>query len=175
MKQAFYPIICVCFIVLQTSLVPLFRGMNCCFDLMMVMVVYISINAERPVSVCYVIVLGWLMDSLSGAPAGLYMSAYIWVFLVVQVIRNVVDARSLFFVILISAVAMLVEQGFTLFVLMVGHAARGDVRPELFMMGRQALLGFVLLPPALRLVRAGHGVWDQAVVRWGGHRLGTRG
>ncbi len=68
---------CLFLIIVQTTLlpdIPLFRGM---YDLLIPFVILISICLPVGESLPFVLILGLIMDNLSGTPFGLYVTFYL--------------------------------------------------------------------------------------------------
>jgi len=97
------------FVVLQTSCLPELFMSGCYLDLLLPLVIYISIF--RPVfeSIFLILIFGLVMDSLSGAPFGLYIITYVWLFIGVRGSMRLLDAGSLFLFPLILTLSVLFE------------------------------------------------------------------
>ena len=94
-------------VICQTTLVPRLPMVTHSFDLLLPWVIYVA--AFRPVheTLPFVLFMGFLMDSLSGGPLGLFATAYLWLFIAVRLAAGVIRAENplLLVVIIIAAVA----------------------------------------------------------------------
>jgi cell shape-determining protein MreD len=84
MTYCFHIFICLCLIVVQTtvmSYIPLFERF---YDLLSPFVIYLSIFRSNRESLVIIFIFGFFMDIISGGPFGLYITAYVWLFIVVR-------------------------------------------------------------------------------------------
>jgi len=112
-------------LIIQTVVIPNFSWFPYAFDLMIINVLYLSLFSLR----CWVpfclIIIGSIMDSLSGSPFFLYTTAYLCVYLIVFFLRRLVFQRSAIFVFIVSLASACVYQGLVIFTvfLLQGHKA----------------------------------------------------
>lgn len=59
--------------------------------------------------------IGLIMDSISECPFFTHIFSYVWIYLLSQLIKKFVFKESVFFLMLISMMAVLIEQGIILF------------------------------------------------------------
>ena len=174
MNFLFYPILSLFLVILQTIVVPETFFFNACFDLLIINVLYISLVTSHGLMIFYMVVLGWIMDSLSGAPFGFYISSYVWIYLFVQILRHVIHAGSLIFVPVISVAAVFMEHGFLIFTLLVRQGGWFFSSADVVAMCKQALMGFFIIPPCLWLVHRFRMGWDAKMRRLTGENAGVR-
>jgi hypothetical protein len=79
------------------------------FDLLLPLIAYISIFGPVVQSISLIIILGGLMDAISGSPFGLYIVSYLWVFVGVRGSMYFLDAGSLFLFPLILAFGIMLQ------------------------------------------------------------------
>ncbi|MCK4728012.1 MAG: rod shape-determining protein MreD [Desulfobacterales bacterium] len=84
-------------IVAQTTILrlPLFHGVF--YDLLIPLVVFLSLNFPKRKGVLVVIILGLIMDLLSGGIFGIYLSVYFWIFLLVKSLSRYFDVGDTIF------------------------------------------------------------------------------
>jgi rod shape-determining protein MreD len=84
-------------IVAQTTILrlPLFHGVF--YDLLIPLVVFLSLNLPDRKGILVVLVLGLIMDLLSGGIFGLYLSIYFWIFVWVKSVSKYFDVRDTLF------------------------------------------------------------------------------
>lgn len=102
-------------IVLQTVVITDFFWFPHCFDLMIVNVLYLSLFSPRYWVPFCLVIIGIIMDSLSGGPFFLHISAYLCIYLIVFLLRRLVFQRSAIFVFIVSLVAACIYQGLVMF------------------------------------------------------------
>jgi rod shape-determining protein MreD len=76
----------VCFVlaILQTTLFPCLGIIETFYDLPALFVLYLGLFRPTRESLAVVVFLGFVLDSLSGGPFGIYLSIYFWLFLSVR-------------------------------------------------------------------------------------------
>jgi len=84
MTAVFYIVVSVCLIVFQTIIGPGIQMFDGIYDLMIPFVVYFSLFRPARQTLLAVLVLGFVMDNLSGGPFGLYLSTYLWLFICIR-------------------------------------------------------------------------------------------
>lgn len=84
-------------VVAQTSILrlPLFHGVF--YDLLIPLVVFLSLNLPDKKGILVVLILGLIMDLLSGGIFGLYLSIYFWIFLWVKSVSKYFDVCDTIF------------------------------------------------------------------------------
>ncbi len=84
-------------VVAQTTILrlPLFHGIF--YDLLIPLVVFLSLNLANRKGVLVVVILGLIMDLLSGGIFGLYLSIYFWIFLSVKGLSKYFDVDDTIF------------------------------------------------------------------------------
>ena len=74
----------LCLIVIQTTVMPHFPLFERFYDLLAPFVIYLSIFRPVRESMVIVFVFGFFMDIISGGPFGIYLTAYVWMFIGVR-------------------------------------------------------------------------------------------
>ena len=92
-----YLMVGLCTVVAQTTILrlPLFHGIF--YDLLIPLVVFLSLNLSNRKGVLVVLILGLIMDLLSGGIFGLYLSIYFWIFLSVKGLSKYFDVDDTIF------------------------------------------------------------------------------
>ncbi|NVL90237.1 MAG: hypothetical protein HWN69_04465 [Desulfobacterales bacterium] len=67
------------------------------YDLLIPLVVFLSLNFPKRKGILVVVILGLIMDILSGAIFGLYLSIYFWIFLSVKGLSKCFDVGDTIF------------------------------------------------------------------------------
>ncbi len=96
-------------VVLHTAFLVRLLGPYPLYDLLLPLIVRVSIFGPKGESILIILVLGTIMDALSGSPAGLYVVSYLWVFAGVRGSMYFLDAGSLFLFPLILAVGIILQ------------------------------------------------------------------
>jgi len=74
----------LCLIVIQTTVMPHIPLFARFYDLLAPFVIYLSIFRSVRESMVIVFVFGFFMDIISGGPFGIYLTAYVWMFIGVR-------------------------------------------------------------------------------------------
>ena len=109
MRYLFYIGLCLCLIILQTTIMPFFSIFKHFYDLLLLFILYLSLYRPMRVSLPVVFLLGFVMDNLSGSPFGLYLSAYFWTFLIVSWGTKFLHVSNRFLVLFVVAFGVFVE------------------------------------------------------------------
>lgn len=80
MTYLLYIFICLGFIVIQTTLFPLFAWLGDFYDLLIPFVVYLGLFRPIKEGLPVVFLLGLTMDTLSGGAFGIYSTTYLWLY-----------------------------------------------------------------------------------------------
>jgi hypothetical protein len=103
MAYLFYLITSIILIIVQTSVFPLIAPQIIFYDLMLLFVIYLATYKGLKEGFPTILIISIVMDSLSGAPVGLYLTCYIWIFFGVRWLSGFLDSGS--FILLPVAVA----------------------------------------------------------------------
>lgn len=90
-------------ILLQTTLLPEIPASATFYDLLTPVVIHISVYRPLREGVPLILLLAFGMDGLSGGPPGLYISLYVWLYLVMRYLRQFLHVGNL---VLLSLVAV---------------------------------------------------------------------
>jgi rod shape-determining protein MreD len=145
-RSLFYFCLSLVLIIVQTSIHPCFSVFSQSFDLLFVIVLSLSLRFSHPGTGVAVFLLGCAMDSVSGGPFGLYISAYVWIYILVRSLKSLVHLENIVFLICMSAVAVVVENAFLVFTFVVGKGADAVSSRDLVLMVKQTLLALIVVP-----------------------------
>ena len=101
--------------ILQTVVIPDCSWSTYCFDLMIINVLYLSLFSQRYWVPFCLVIIGGIMDSLSGAPFFLHTALYLCLFMIVFFLRRLVFQRSAIFVFIVGIASACIHQGLILF------------------------------------------------------------
>jgi hypothetical protein len=73
--------VCLALVVLQTAVVPYVPLLDGFYDLTACLVIYLGLFRPVREGAVVVLIMGFVMDTLSGAPFGLYLVSYVWLFI----------------------------------------------------------------------------------------------
>ena len=84
MTYSLHIFICLCLIVIQTTVMPYIPLFERFYDLLTPFIIYLSIFRSVRESMVIILIFGFFMDIISGGPFGLYLTAYVWLFIGVR-------------------------------------------------------------------------------------------
>jgi rod shape-determining protein MreD len=102
-------------VIIQTVIIPDFPWFPHCFDLMIVNVLYLSLFSTSYGVPFWLVIMGSIMDSLSGAPFFLHSTVYLCIYLIVFFLRRLFFQHSTIFVFLVSLASACIYQGLVMF------------------------------------------------------------
>ncbi len=111
------------------------------------------------------------MDSISGTPFGLYMSAYLWICILVQVMKRFVHPGNIVFVSVISAVSVLVENCFIIFFFFVRYGEINLSSQDVALMAEQMIWAFFISPIMVLFIHILQKKWSRFVDRFNESRI----
>lgn len=114
MTILFYILVSLCLLVIKTTLTPGLPFFAKFYDLLIPIVIYLSLFRTLREGIPIVLFFGLIMDSLCGGPMGLYMATYIWLYVAMRYLRQVLHAGN----IVLFAVAVAGGVAFESFVLL---------------------------------------------------------
>ena len=115
MTILFYILVSLCLLVIKTTLIPGLPIFSKFYDLLIPIVIYLSLFRSLREGIPIVLIFGLIMDSLCGGPMGLYMATYIWLYVAMRYLRQVLHAGN----IVLFAVAVAAGVAFESLVLLV--------------------------------------------------------
>lgn len=142
----FYLCMFFVFFLIQTSNLWFFSILNKRFDLLLVIVLSLSLKFSHIRTLGAVFLLGVTMDSISGGPFALYISAYVWIYILIRSLKAFVHLENIFFLVCIGVVAVVVENLFFLFVLVMGRGLDAIYYKDLVTMAYQTAWGLIVIP-----------------------------
>lgn len=139
-------------IICQTVIFPSLPLFAQSFDILIIVVLYLSLAYSRYGAAFAIAAIGGIMDSISGVPFFHYIFSYLWIFLIVQLFKQLVFQRSVIFVVVVSLAAVAIQQCLTLFSVFVGQGQAGVRGLDYSLAVRQILWGGLFIPPSVWLM-----------------------
>jgi len=159
MRFFFYFILTLFIIILQTTFLPKFQWFDKCFDLTIITIIYLSISFSNYSLTFFIILIGCLLDSMSGHPFFYYTFSYLWIFFIVQIMRKIVFSRSIIFILIISLSSVLIEHFLLILLSLVSYGKEGLLNIDYILMLSQLINGIIFIPPLLWFVNTIFELW----------------
>ena len=115
-----YIFICLGFIVIQTTLFPLFAWLTDFYDLLIPFVVYLGLFRPLKEGLPVVFFLGLTMDTLSGGAFGIYSTTYFWLYACIAWLIGILHFKNNLLLPFIVVVGVLMENLVFLGTIMLG-------------------------------------------------------
>jgi rod shape-determining protein MreD len=145
-KFLFYLCLFFFFFLVQTSNFWVFSILNQRFDLLLVIVLCLSLKFSHIRIIIAVFLLGVAMDSVSGGPFGLYSSAYVWIYILIRSLKAFVYLENIVFIVCLGIAAVVVENLFFMFVLVIGKGLDAVQYNDLVTMVDQVAWSLIVVP-----------------------------
>jgi cell shape-determining protein MreD len=95
MTILFYILVSLCLLIIKTALIPGLPFLAKFYDLLIPIVIYLSLFRPLREGIPIILFFGLIMDSLCGGPMGLYMATYIWLYVAMRYLRQVLHAGNI--------------------------------------------------------------------------------
>ncbi|MFZ0133304.1 MAG: hypothetical protein WAK95_12225 [Desulfobacterales bacterium] len=163
MTYVFYSAVSLLLIVLQTVILPELPVLNSVFDLTAMFVIYLGLLRSARESLPVVLVLGVLMDNLSGAPFMVFTTTYFWLYVCVRWLTRILQVGMRFRLAFIVVAGILLEN--LIFILAFGGLAAVGHMPSLTlaMVVPRLLWALGLGPILILMLERVHRLWDRWV------------
>ncbi len=152
----FFFLAAIALILCQTVLLPGNALFDQGVDLLFIVVLQISLNVSHFTAVAGIVLLGAMMDSISGGPFFIHTFSYLWVYIIVQLSRQFVFHRSALFVIAVSTAAVGIQQMLTLFSIFASQGEPDLLNIDYSLLVQQLFFGAIYIPV---------GVWGLNMMR----------
>jgi len=149
MNVLFFIIFTLFLIVLQTIVLPSFSWFDQCFDLLIIDILFLSLISSHYSIAAAIILIGFIMDSISGVPFCYHIFSYLWIYIIVFIVKQLFFKQSIIFILIISIVSVLIQQGLLLFSIFVQQGYDAILVFDFRLLTRQAFWGFVFIPPSI--------------------------
>ena len=94
MTYVYYTLICLTLIVFQTSVVPCLMPSHFFYDALIPFIAYLGVFQPGYGSFAFSLVLGLIMDGLSGGAFGVYVATYLWLYAGVRLLGKIFRLRN---------------------------------------------------------------------------------
>ena len=109
MTYCFYMCVCLCLVIFQTTIIPRISLFNNFYDLLIPFIIYLGLFRPVREGILFTVLLGFLIDNLSGGPFGLYITTYFWLFIVVRSASKYLYVGNIILLLFIVAAGVLME------------------------------------------------------------------
>lgn len=136
-------------IVTQTVIFPSFSWFMQSFDLLIIEVLFLCLVFSHYSIILGIILIGCIMDSISGTPFGFHLFSYIWIYIIVHLGKQMLFEQSVIFTLIVSFMAIIIQHGLLLFYIYVNNGQAAVLGFDFGLLIRQAFWGMVFIPPSI--------------------------
>jgi len=172
MNICFYMLVSLFLIVIQTTIVPFIPVPFQCYNLVTPFIIYVSLFRPLREGILVVLSLGLIMDNLSGAPFGIYLTVYFWILAGGTFLINFFHAGNRIFLQL-TFIAGIVLENFVFLGTMAILSPKSFMPEQALNVAISQLIWAVLTSPvALNIFTWCRAGWDAAFT-FSGDRMGS--
>ena len=163
MTYGFYLLTCLILVVLQTTVMPNIPVLNSFFDLPTAFTIYLGLFRSTRESLPLIIVLGLVIDNLSGAPFLLYTTSFFCVFFGVRWLKGMLQAGTHFRLPILVTVGVLIENLIYIAAVVLTIPGQQSAAAIAFAVALQLCWAFVIGPFMVIGFKRLHQLWDNMV------------
>lgn len=152
MKALFIIFLTFFLIILQSTVFPYFSWFDQCFDLLIIDILFLSLIASRHSMIFAVIVVGCAMDSISGVPFYYHVFSYLWIYIMVNIVRQLFFDQSFLFILIISFISVIIQHVLLLFSIFINSGHDFSLEFDFGLLIKQTLWGFIFIPLSLWVI-----------------------
>lgn len=152
MKALFLITLTLFLIILQSTVFPYFLWFDQCFDLLIIDILFLSLIASRHSMIFAVIVIGCAMDSISGVPFYYHVFSYLWIYIMVNIVRQLFFDQSVLFILIISFISVIIQQVLLLFLIIINNGNDFSLVFDFSLLIKQTLWGFIFIPLSIWII-----------------------
>ncbi|MBF0378305.1 MAG: hypothetical protein HQK72_12605 [Desulfamplus sp.] len=160
-KCFFHAFLSLSLIMIQTSIIPSLPIFSGFFDIILIVVLFLSLMCSNSILIIGIILVGFFMDSLSDAPLGLYTVTYIWIFILIQFLKRFIHRGNIIFLPCISAFSVTMENSFLFFSFFVRYGRDAISIEDIVFAGKQSVWAFFVIPISIVLIHGVHSFCDK--------------
>ena len=139
--------------IMQAVILPNFSFFSGCFDLVIIAALFLSLISTHHSMVIALILIGCVMDSISGVPFFFHIFSYVSIYLIVHLVKRLIFKQSIIFLLIISLTAVLIQHAMLLFSMFVRQEAGTILRFDFFLLAKQAFWGLIIIPLCISFIQ----------------------
>ncbi len=152
MNIIFFIFLTLFLIVIQTVIFPSFSFFAQSFDLLIIDVLFLSLISTHYSTIFVIIIIGCIMDSISGVPFCHHIFSYLWIYIIVYLAKQLLFKQSVVFMLIISMISIIIQHGLLLFSIFVNQGDNVILDLNFGLMIRQLFWGVVFIPSGIWLI-----------------------
>ena len=161
MTYCFHFLTCFFLVILQTTVMPYFSVFDRFYDLLFPFIVFLSLFRSPRESLPVVLFFGFVMDTLSGGPFGLYLTTYLWLFFGVKWMITFLDIGDSVLLPFVVAVGVLIQNLIFVWAIAVFNPVSLSFSSAVNTIAVQVLWAILTGPILLIFFNYSHAKWDK--------------
>jgi len=161
MTYIFHIALCLALVIFQTAVKPQVPFLGGLYDVLAAYIIYLGLYHPVREVLPIIFISSVVMDSISGSPPGLFLTAYVWLFLLTRWTTRIIHRDNLVLRFFIVAVGVLVQTGVYIgTTLLLGNATL-FAAPTLGVVLTQSFWALGTGMILLTLFRQVHRIWER--------------
>ncbi|UCD30952.1 MAG: hypothetical protein JSV38_09005 [Desulfobacterales bacterium] len=160
MTYCFHFLICFALVILQTTVMPYFSIFDRFYDLLFPFIVFLSLFRSSREGIPVVLFFGFVMDTLSGGPFGLYLTTYLWLFVGVKWMITFLDVGDSVLLLFVVAMGVLIQNLIVVWAIAIFDPLSLSLSLTMNTIAVQLLWAIFTGPILLLLFNYSHTQWD---------------
>ncbi len=152
MKALFLITLTFLLIILQSTVFPYFLWFDQCFDLLIIDILFLSLIASRHSMIFAIIAVGCAMDSISGVPFYYHVFSYLWIYIMVNIVRQLFFDQRVLFILIISFISVIIQHVLLLFSIFINNGNDFSLEFDFNLLIKQTLWGFIFIPLSIWII-----------------------
>jgi rod shape-determining protein MreD len=152
MKALFLITLTFLLIILQSTVFPYFSWFDQCFDLLIIDILFLSLIASRHSMIFAIIAVGCAMDSISGVPFYYHVFSYLWIYIMVNIVRQLFFDQRVLFILIISFISVIIQHVLLLFSIFINNGNDFSLEFDFNLLIKQTLWGFIFIPLSIWII-----------------------
>ena len=147
-------------LLIQTVILPTLFHITNGYDLILIIVLYMGFHRSLPESIPVILIMGLLMDCLSGGPFGIYLTVYGWLFVGVRTTLQFLHADS-WIVLPVAVLAGVILENLAVFLAMsFGNSELMFSYESVKIISSQMIWAVFTGPIIFILIKSAHGFYE---------------
>ena len=165
MDAVFLSILTIFLIICQSVIFPSLSFFHQSFDILLIVVLLISISFTHHSVILAIVVIGWIMDSISGFAFFLNTFSYLLIYMIVALSKRMVFKQSIVFIIIISFAGVIIQNGLIVFSVFISQGIEALLAFDYALIIKQAFWATLLIPPAVLFFQRLRKEWNLMIAR----------
>jgi hypothetical protein len=157
----FHIVVCLILVIFQTAVKPQVLFLGGLYDVLTAYIIYLGLFHRVREILPIILISGMTMDTISGAPMGLFLTTYLWLFLLTRWTTRLIHQDNLVLRFFIVGIGVVIQTGVYIGTTLLLGKATLFPAPTLDVALTQVLWALVTGAILLTLFRYMHAIWER--------------